>query len=29
VDDYRTRCIVPRSSFRLILEAVMRLGLAA
>jgi hypothetical protein len=29
VDDYRTKCIVPRSSFRLILEAVTRLGLAA
>jgi hypothetical protein len=29
VDDYRTKCIVPRPSFRLILEAVTRLGLAA
>jgi hypothetical protein len=29
VDDYRTKCIVPRSSFRLMLEAVTRLGLAA
>jgi hypothetical protein len=29
VDDYRTKCIVPRPSFRLRLEQVMRLGLAA
>ena len=29
VDDYRTKCIVPRSSFRLLLDAVTRLGLAA
>jgi hypothetical protein len=29
VDNYRTKCIVPRYSFRLILEAVTRLRLAA
>jgi hypothetical protein len=29
VDDYRTKCAVPRPSFRLQLEEVTRLGLAA
>jgi hypothetical protein len=29
VDVYRTKCVVPRHSFRLRLEQVTRLGLAA